>query len=425
MSQTFPTKILVVSNSPSQSVSATATKTVNHINLGNVSQKPSIGNSGIVGLIIGLPIGIFCFSLILLIIIFYIDKRRHRKLPWERYEEKCGSTPKTDKNDSWLTSVLYKGLRDKTMEETSFGEIGTDNNGELNISSKVEYRLSMPLTQHILTPKNVISESYNQKAGEIRNQVLISKNFNNITPRTTSGHYLPSNLPKSINDDKLDNWIKNNEPKSGKYPFELPSALDTKSIQLKKLRCLSSAEIEYCDFNSEEIKTAKVTSNANTSNEKQPYVSRVDSINSSISILYPSGNSDNSVHGQVLEVQTPKIDKEFILGTFMKNTIHTNDSKTPKGTDDLRSDVIYRVVENFTPTLDGEIELIKGEFVRVKVSHTDGWCIVEKCNADGTINTSLGLHEPNYLNMYRGIAPGKTLVVHNILPYSQVISNQV
>lgn len=67
----------------------------------------------------------------------------------------------------------------------------------------------------------------------------------------------------------------------------------------------------------------------------------------------------------------------------------------------------------YSPRLTDEIGLEIGEYVRVLVTHNDGWCLVEKCTMDGTskslIYSGLPTKDKKYLNDDRGIIPGECL----------------
>ncbi|SCU96527.1 LADA_0H01398g1_1 [Lachancea dasiensis] len=76
---------------------------------------------------------------------------------------------------------------------------------------------------------------------------------------------------------------------------------------------------------------------------------------------------------------------------------------------------ICEVVRAYEPNLTDEISIKNHEYVRLLARHTDGWCLVEKCQPSGSpLDAS---NDPKhckidgefYLNDYRGIVPGVCL----------------
>ncbi|SCU95632.1 LAFA_0G01354g1_1 [Lachancea sp. 'fantastica'] len=76
---------------------------------------------------------------------------------------------------------------------------------------------------------------------------------------------------------------------------------------------------------------------------------------------------------------------------------------------------IHLVVRSYSHKLPDEISIRRHDYVRLLARHTDGWCLVEKCEPDG--NPGYEKEEPEcsnidgrfYLNDYRGIVPGVCL----------------
>lgn len=93
------------------------------------------------------------------------------------------------------------------------------------------------------------------------------------------------------------------------------------------------------------------------------------------------------------------------------------ESPCPDGSsaNDPPLDEIHVVVRNYTPKLMDEITINCGEHVRLLARHTDGWCLVEKCELTGSpLYKNAGPEHKEidgeyYLNEYRGIIPGVCL----------------
>ena len=50
----------------------------------------------------------------------------------------------------------------------------------------------------------------------------------------------------------------------------------------------------------------------------------------------------------------------------------------------------YTVIQDYEPRLTDEIRISLGEKVKILATHTDGWCLVEKCNTQkGSIHVSV------------------------------------
>ena len=84
----------------------------------------------------------------------------------------------------------------------------------------------------------------------------------------------------------------------------------------------------------------------------------------------------------------------------------------------LKLGLIYVVVKEYIPKLDDEIRINVGEYVRILATHTDGWCLVEKCSREGGSTSvvdpeiykeSFDEFRGKYLNEDRGIVPGDCL----------------
>ena len=97
---------------------------------------------------------------------------------------------------------------------------------------------------------------------------------------------------------------------------------------------------------------------------------------------------------------------------------------TEEGSTSLKIGLIYIVVKDYDPKLDDEIRINVGEYVRILATHTDGWCLVEKCSRDGGSTSvvdpeiykeSFDEFRGKYLNEDRGIVPGDCLQSTQIL----------
>lgn len=67
-----------------------------------------------------------------------------------------------------------------------------------------------------------------------------------------------------------------------------------------------------------------------------------------------------------------------------------------------KNDKVYMVVKNYQRNLADELSVSIGEYVKILARHTDGWCLVEKCNLNGEV---LYQDTNNYINEGRGVMP--------------------
>lgn len=67
--------------------------------------------------------------------------------------------------------------------------------------------------------------------------------------------------------------------------------------------------------------------------------------------------------------------------------------------------IIYKVVKPYDKNLADEVSIFQNEYVKILSSHTDGWCLIEKCNRYGEIHSN----NATYINENRGVVPEKCL----------------
>lgn len=103
----------------------------------------------------------------------------------------------------------------------------------------------------------------------------------------------------------------------------------------------------------------------------------------------------------VMDLVTPKEESQV-----------QNDLKVLNG---ITTGSICKVIKNYSPRLTDEIQINLDEYVQVLATHTDTWCLVEKCERNGTnfpnvdLTASNDISHIHYLNKNRGIVPGDCL----------------
>ncbi|CCH58305.1 hypothetical protein TBLA_0A05120 [Henningerozyma blattae CBS 6284] len=483
MSNDIPTRVSVLAPSHMQSSNSITTSTSSASMIFNqtaspsaafeqVSGKPNSGNSGIVGLAIGLPIGIFCICLILVMLYFYFKKSHAQKMS-QFYSPRNINNNSQTPHSNWISEFLYGNNTPLYSSKGLYPMTGKDWAPHEGVSAKIKYHISQPVIpeEHIQSPRDIISKEKNKEINQnmyLNNTSHISKKFIR-TPRTITGQYLPSELPLELEktEESLDmtmaRWFQNGTTYIKNYSFALPTALKTPTIQLKKMNFLNNIEKGFVDLEKDQYydERSPILSEADTN-----IPSKYDSLfkNDNISSLEVSTKHESITYGtikeQVLEIATPKnakmghlIDTNIIdvknipkkkkkskrrkkyleskplpltpnSKLIKDNNDNNNNSefkeikKSIVGTDEFKPGAVCRVVEEYSPILKEEIHLYVGEFVKILTTHTDGWCIVEKCHFDGSTKTLINFEKTDisgmdYLNEDRGIVPGKVLRKYN------------
>lgn len=466
----FPVSPSATTNSSSESESTTSTSskaptTVTHLVTRTLaSEDPTevpVGafdssarsTSGLtIGLAIGLPVGLFCLGLFVFLFYFY----------WRGTIIESNAT-KNDQEKGWLPNLIY-GSRD-----------WDDNSSYLNakrlpsVSSKIQYKISRPagapVPQHILTPKAPLCRDSHQDPLAVNDDVdtfLYSRppNIYHIDSKMPSTNNLANGSDASLGQRSLSsaggaaNALRKPSRKwnyqsplsrwflrSSTYlqdGLAIPMSIKTPTVQLKQLKILSRINKEYansCQF---------------LDDEKSPILDRRDDASHDLDSL-PSGmdlaQKPTSVLYGTIDPQTFEVKDGVGVGedSLQLGPVPSNIEKGAKARKQRRqsrlrlylqqiSDVkplpvvpkgrspsqgrfqigrVYSVAQGYKARLTDEICIETGEFVKMLATHTDGWCLVEKCTEDGNTK-SIGdgrrdINDKSYLNDDRGIVPGDCL----------------
>ncbi|CAL9736401.1 nuclear fusion protein Fus1p [Monosporozyma servazzii] len=443
------------------------------IRLSNLSNEPKSVSGKIIGLSIGLPIGIFCFGLMLFLIYFYFIKNSI-----------LVSNPPISPSDSIKSSGNNWFRNWFNIEGINYNNSDLEKNTRENvlwpsdnaIESKIQYNIGAKQNKkrysHVLTPKYAYTQTPKYATNDV-NELL----------------YTPHIKIHSMGHSTLDDFDKvkdNNETTYEKYRYnkgddtkweynsplskwflrssvylkdknmtttslnDLASKL-TPTVHLKHLKILNRVNKSYSnDGTSYESERSPIL-------EKPPhYISDGISGNQSHesiveSLLLPLPQTSHnlneskiqnrrsfiydSIGPQILndsEGSKPdvtvlslpnqkKLNKsdDINASTYEKKlplTPHSEMEKRQAIEDDrVSSGKIYQVAQPYSPHLTDEISITPGEYVRILVTHNDGWCLVEKCTMDGTSKSLLGsnhnITDKKYLNEERGIIPSECLIV--------------
>lgn len=426
------------------------------------SQKFTSGAT--IGLAVGLPVGVFCLGLAL----FLGLSSMRKKLALNRRKSTDSTTLESDDDDrGWLSKVMY-GNGSQYGQEYIY-----EKSLPLADSSTIQYKVSKSKPQHILTPKapKLRDDSTSLEGMSVRDDIdalLYSKppNIYHIQSEMPSASNLPgeklgfsvsspSKRPKPADlelplhkwryESPLSSWFLRNSTYLGDDEFGDGAAnaetIVTPTVQLKQLKILSRINKDYANGSQllENEKCPILEKSQHNSQENTPLGNGIAPTSSSyaqtgsapLSVLYGTVNSSEleknpfghphnhqnnndkerkgrreSISGHDLQKITDEKSLPLTPGNDFKNTSH---AKSEVGH-------VCKVAQNYKAILADEIDIQIGEFVLILATHTDGWCLVEKCTEDGTSKsylktgeTATDANDKHYLNGDRGIVPGDCL----------------
>ncbi|QLQ78719.1 hypothetical protein HG537_0B00680 [Torulaspora globosa] len=425
--------------------------------LGAFNSNAKSGSGLTIGLAIGLPVGLFCLGLVVFLFYFYW-RGSVLESSAVKSEARDGGNHMDEKG--WLPNLIYGG---------------DDNSSYLNVkrlpsvSSRIQYRISRPAPKHILTPKAPFCRESHADQPVVNDDVdtfLYSRppNIYHIDSKMPSTNNLANGSKVSVNGSQsissstgeanplrrssrkwsyqspLSRWFL----RSSTYlqdGLTLPMSIKTPTVQLKQLKILSRINKEYA--NSWQF----------VDDEKSPILDRTDdgsddqgSVPSTMGekcvIQKPSSVFYGTIDPQTFEVRDEAItaDRTLKLGPAPSNIEKGGKNRRKRRQSRLRQHLqqisnvkplpvipksrsdshgrfqigrVYKVVQEYKARLTDEICIQTGEFVKMLATHTDGWCLVEKCTKDGTTRSSCDdrkdINDKSYLNDDRGIIPGDCL----------------
>lgn len=415
-----------------------------------------------IGLAIGLPVGLFCLGLVVFLFYFYWKDTRF-DLETPRIEAQ--QAPR-QKEKGWLSSVLHGG------------DDLDDNGSYLNVkrlpsmSSKIQYKISRPIPQHIQTPKAPLCKErdntlHSLEVSDDVDALLYSRppNIYHIDSKMPSTNNLPGasglsceehqSLPSAHTaarsyekssrkwnyQSPLSRWFL----RSSTYlqdGFALPASIKTPTVQLKQLKILSRIHKDYADSSKlfDDEKSPILDRSGETYDfSGSPEIS--DSTND-VKVQTPSSALYGTIDPQVFEVvdddwatagdleldpvpsnvnksgRKRKKRRQSRLGKHLRQVTDVKPLPVvPKPATEydarLRVGYVYKVAQEYNARLTDEIHIEVGEFAKILATHTDGWCLVEKCTCEGNSYTQnlqgKNVNDKGYLNENRGIIPGDCL----------------
>ncbi|EDO19127.1 hypothetical protein Kpol_2000p95 [Vanderwaltozyma polyspora DSM 70294] len=399
-----------------------------------------------IGLAIGLPVGIVCLLLCILLFLYLKKDYFHKST-------KVVSPTESNKpiQSNWFNKCLYSSKPTESNEEY-INEKRLPFTG--NMSSKVQYKISKDKSQHILTPKKSVAIPFgNPNFDKSIETVDVEKLLYTEPPNI---HHIPSTFPSMENivntkltkkhsesgsDAILTNW-KYESPLSrwflrGSTYLEDPEAqlyneTPTSTVQLKRLKILSRIHKEYVDLEKLENERSPILATSDnyfSGSESKHDAASSSSVKRPTSAIYGTigvqtlelGENQNRV--KVIKIGSVPEDKKrgkknskkkrMKIKKHLEYLSHIKPLPlTPKTKYKIGD--IKQVVEQYEARLTDEIDLKVGEYVKILATHTDGWCLLEKCTGNGTAISKYHLvdvdvTDKRYLNDDRGIAPGRCI----------------
>lgn len=438
-----------------------ASDAATNVPLDDFSAGARASSGATLGLAIGLPVGLFCLGLVVFLSYFY----------WKDSSVDLGSPRIGGKS---------KQVEDKGLFSTFLygGGNSEDNDSYLNVkripsmSSRIQYKISRPVPQHIQTPKAPICKD--SAAGlpsvEVEDNVdafLYSRppNIYHIDSKMPSMNHLVGSGVQSSGDQQSvpsagsGDKGSDSQPRKWNYQsplsrwflrssvylhdgFTLPGSIRTPTIQLKQLKILSRIHKDYAD--SSQFLEDEKSPILDKASETCDYSERAEVVESSeiFKVLTPTSALYGAIDPQFLEVKDenwassaglelkPVPSNADKFGRKRKTRRQSRLRKHLKQVSDvkplpavpnvmgelnekLRVGYVYKVIQEYKARLADEIYIKEGECVQVLATHTDGWCLVEKCAPDGSSRCRKehgnSVNDKGYLNEDRGIIPGDCL----------------
>lgn len=416
------------------------------------SDSKSMSNTTI-GIAIGIPVGIFLVLLLACLLYFFLkrDVALNSKItlsPLSRYSSRgrssrlltlCCASQDCDEYD-----LEQNGINEKKWP---FGH---------SFSSRIRYEISNPIPKshtafinpHIKTPIKAatIEGNYsaenekNAKKNNLRGLELHGKEdilasseimtplledvmfgYNDIKPQIVE---VPdthqSGIKYWLSKSPLSKWVVNSAYGSMNEDM-------TAEKKLKKLKVLSKINKGFVEDNSDVIYDEKSTSIEDQTNSinfdllAKSLAESSDSIEKSTeirphSIIYNEStqpHNNHETHNQKRKKRREsKFQRHLEYAAKSKPLPLTPTTNVPEMSDSIITGTICIVTKDYFPNLTDEIEIHKGDFIRILATHTDSWCLVEKSTREGIpiINENeKDISNKCYINTNRGIVPGDCL----------------
>ncbi|CCC68963.1 hypothetical protein NCAS_0B08790 [Naumovozyma castellii] len=458
-------------------IATTNTNTLNtHLILPNVAGEQTKSTSGkTIGLSIGLPVGIFTFALLAFLVYFYIRKNSILRAtsPISPYFTSKEGDSNQD-HGNWLMNKLYgKNFSEKRADNL------IENTWPIGDGSpaRIHYKISSKLPKHILTPqKAFVQRPFSSKSLSMEEEKADTFLYCKPPNIAHMGSKLEISKDKDDNttfksaskgkwkyESPLSSWFLRSSTyfrdQNGSTSTTNLSNSDNENIfptkQLKHLKILSHVSKSYLSdahlgkqvvedesspmlekFNNRgfdlemEGNKRNITptsfdnpSSHSTEGEQRPNSAIYGTISSQTLTLPKRSKNESRNKGNPAIQIDPKIKshskrKKRRQSKLRKHLEYLSNLKPLPSIphDTPENNQICKVIQRYDSKLTDEIDIHIGEYVKILATHTDGWCLVEKCSRDGDVfslpdpSTFSKIELTKYLNENRGIVPGDCLM---------------
>ncbi|AMD19513.1 HCL638Wp [Eremothecium sinecaudum] len=359
----------------------------------------TMASKSVIGLSIGLPIGVFLIGLIIVAVFVYYRKRS--------YDE----DDPPSKFQNWLLSVSDKSRKKPflDLEPGSHERFGEDGHIKYKISRKE------PPAPYFKAPYHtgVFSDP-------VENDTAIEK-YLYSKPRTIPETKETKRKSNWVYESPLSRWflsksIFQQSPTGPTRDYSSSNRdIKTPTVQLRSFKLLNKVRRDEAPKPTTAYYSGIVTHNEDV---WEPPVSTIPTPASQIagttapqfSPFAMPPTIPHSVPGIRSYESTPKPSPDVTVMLPMNDSssaLEDTDINVKEKSSTGEELPIAKVIKSFHPRLLDEIRLDVGETVRVLAKHSDGWCLVEKCDPlapHDKIDTE-SISDSNYLNDYRGIVP--------------------
>ena len=403
------------------STSLTPTTTSHSFNLGTTANSGSVGETSSIssktGLIVGLSVGIPVFLFVILTILWYYKFKNKKMVSKNNYTFKTSKWETNSNDDDFMMTKNFKVIKNvitpvraKTKDDIYLYDQSSNNKLILRSDNK---RGIDNWRAHIFTPfrNSFIAESKTDKHSGFNIDLEKNASLKNLETEDELSEK-SKNISKSSNDDfDAEKFLYTNPPKIKNITSELSSFKSIENKKSKKCKDLNLDNIvdtqslhEKWAYNSPlskwflrestylqesqmttptdqilsvDLKTLQLPSKEKTITKRsskvnlkirRKHIIDINKMKRLSTIMYirekPLPKPPSSVLGE------KRLSRLSVLtGSFQKASSETKKSK-------------YITIKAYSPQMLDELELVKGQMVKIISIHSDGWALVTLSNRD-------------------------------------------
>ncbi|KAH3673290.1 hypothetical protein WICMUC_003750 [Wickerhamomyces mucosus] len=382
----------IASSTSSTTISSNNTSTTATSLFGSTFlENSSSTNTSNIGLIVGLPVAIVGSILVVVGLVYYYKQRRKNASKLDQsskqaYHEKLNykTSPIRDRNSPYIKTTFQIKPPNQYLTRNMTGATDSmdtlsnqpNNHSELSLENlpkpNPRWSLNSPLSRWFAKPgsmNSIVSSRASLSTGQF-SPILTLKEF------------------KLKRSQKSENIITKQTPVVPRYP----------EISYKgSYSSLSSAELDKLKSHSRESSEGTIVQQELTTGAppKPPKLQTIPNSKKSykplppIKNIYKNGNLKSSASSSLEGLETKVYERMIPTTPRIDISKYTNPS-------------IYKVVKSYEKNLSDELDIQKGDYLKILARHTDGWCLVEKVDSLGDIIVK---SSNEYLNEGRGVVP--------------------